>query len=576
MANFNLTITDEGAAFLADIIANSGTINFTEVRFSNTNYVGSEAGLTAGTFAGTFITATPSASVVDSTTINVASDFDNSTFTADMSLYSIGLIAEDGNSNTALVAVCTTNDPQIISKFILTASHYAYNINLSVSSTDNITVTSSLAGVVYVADIVDNLTSTYVNKPLSANQGKVLKDLIDQGTGMKPHIIITSDAGSTVTLTLGGTTVTAEETSAGTFEADVASYGTWTIDSELNGDTATTTLVVDVVKIYTVTLMHFAATITVNFPNGGTCTCAATGQPTQTATTSPHTFTVGAAATYTISVTFGGGTTATGTVVITTDGQSETVTLPIGATVTPTDDISMLLACAGIVDNAISTISDLLAASSTLSDVIDSNNAIDYLVRSTTFASDCCADSGFMNYVGLNNYAADALRTDSTWLTAIANSTYTNLVLNVYVPNMTSNNTPSGVVTRDSVYSSYEAWNAFSDNGERYLTSQKTNQYLGYEWADETPSVCCVKMTFALTPAETAPKNMHIDVYYNGAWVTIDTFTYTGSATSGSVVRTFANSYQSNKYRLYMTDAVNASAAYMGVNRLNFYGRKDV
>ena len=32
---------------------------------------------------------------------------------------------------------------------------------------------------VNVADIIDNLTSTDVNKPLSANQGKVLKDLID-------------------------------------------------------------------------------------------------------------------------------------------------------------------------------------------------------------------------------------------------------------------------------------------------------------------------------------------------------------------------------------------------------------
>lgn len=174
MANFNLTITNEGAAFLADIIANQGMIDFTEVRFSSANYVGSEATLTEGTFAGTFITATPTASVLDSTTINVASSFDNSSFTSDKVLYSIGIIAEDGNGNIALVAVCTTSSPDTIPQFVLTTSVYAFNINLSVSSTQNITVTASGAGVVFVSDIVNNLTSSETNKPLSAAMGREL------------------------------------------------------------------------------------------------------------------------------------------------------------------------------------------------------------------------------------------------------------------------------------------------------------------------------------------------------------------------------------------------------------------
>lgn len=176
MANFNLTITDEGAAFLANIIANSGNINFSEVRFSSNNYVGSESSLTAGTWGGTFITATPSASVVDNTTINVESSFNNSSFTTDKSLYSIGVIGDDGNGTTALIAVATTSTPEIISQFILNASTYAYDINLSVSSTATITVTASTAGVLYVSDIIDNLASSNTNKPLSAKQGKALQD----------------------------------------------------------------------------------------------------------------------------------------------------------------------------------------------------------------------------------------------------------------------------------------------------------------------------------------------------------------------------------------------------------------
>ena len=36
-----------------------------------------------------------------------------------------------------------------------------------------------LATKVNISDVIDNLTSTHTNKPLSANQGRVLKELID-------------------------------------------------------------------------------------------------------------------------------------------------------------------------------------------------------------------------------------------------------------------------------------------------------------------------------------------------------------------------------------------------------------
>ena len=196
MANFNLTITNEGAAFLADVIANQGTINFSEVRFSSTNYVGSEAGLTEGTFGGTFITVTPSASVLDGTTINIEASFTNTTFSTDKTLYSIGIIADDGNGTDYLVAVATTSAPDTLPKYEGSASTYAYNINLGVSSTNNITVTASTAGVVYVADIVDDLTSSATNKPLSAKQGQVLKQDKTEKTDLT-SIIATGSTNTT-------------------------------------------------------------------------------------------------------------------------------------------------------------------------------------------------------------------------------------------------------------------------------------------------------------------------------------------------------------------------------------------
>ena len=337
MGNFNLTITNEGAALLADVIANQGSLEFTEVRFSSTNYVGSEAALTEGTFGGTFITAVPSASILNQTTIDIAASFDNTTFTVAKQLYSIGVIAEDGDGNTALVAVCTTSVPDTIPAYMAPGSNYAFNINMTVSSTDHITVTGSVASVLYVSDIVDSLNSYETNKPLSANQGRLLKELIPS-SGMFPHVIVISETGSVVTLTKGAKVITATETSTGHFEADVDEYGTWTIDSVLAGDDAQTTIYVDAVKIYTIDDSHFQASITVKYNTNGTCALAATGQTTQYATSSPYTFTVHAATPYTVTVNYGG-TTITRTVVITTSGQTETVDLFWGKTfASATDD----------------------------------------------------------------------------------------------------------------------------------------------------------------------------------------------------------------------------------------------
>ena len=173
MANYNTVITNEGAALLALVIANQGTLTLTEMRFSTNDYSGSEATLTYGTFSGVFISAAAAGSVVDSTTIKAASQFDNSTLVGDNPLYSIGLVGTDGNT-TALIAVSTTTAPDIIRPAVTGVSTYAFNMNLTVSSTNNITVVGTTAAALYDIDVVDTLISTATDKPLSANMGRVL------------------------------------------------------------------------------------------------------------------------------------------------------------------------------------------------------------------------------------------------------------------------------------------------------------------------------------------------------------------------------------------------------------------
>ena len=115
--------------------------------------------------------------------------------------------------------------------------------------------------------------------------------------GLKPHVVISTTHGSTVTVTKGGTTITPTETSSGIYEADLTDYGTWTATATFGGATSTATISVDTVKVYNVALAYFTATITATYPSGATCTLSATGQSTQTATQNPQTFTVHAAAT---------------------------------------------------------------------------------------------------------------------------------------------------------------------------------------------------------------------------------------------------------------------------------------
>ena len=85
------------------------------------------------------------------------------------------------------------------------------------------------------------------------------------GSFIYPHISITAETGSTVTITDGTATITAIETSEGLFEADVIDLKTYTIIATLDGATLTQTLDVDTVKKYSVDMGS-------NVPEGSTVT----------------------------------------------------------------------------------------------------------------------------------------------------------------------------------------------------------------------------------------------------------------------------------------------------------------
>ena len=191
---------------------------------------------------------------------------------------------------------------------------------------------------------------------------------------------------------------------------------------------------------------------------------------------------------------------------------------PDGATVTPTDDVQTWLHCANVWNKSYTTISEVVADTTTLNTLISDNNANDYLVRSTTWASDICNNESAMTYIGLNDYCANKLLADSTWCTAICNSAYFEKVLNVKVPTMTSNTAPSGEVTCGSEWSSANAglnvFNASQDDNwlcADNVTSDKA--WVGYRFTKNV----CVKKVYV--------KNCTVNYY------TTDKFTVYGSKT---------------------------------------------
>lgn len=87
-----------------------------------------------------------------------------------------------------------------------------------------------------------------------------LDELAAMPKGMNCLAVITTDAGCTVTLVKGGTTITATEVSSGVYEASFDEYGTWQVNNVTLGYSRTFT--VDAVKIYNLSFIPDGSTIT--------------------------------------------------------------------------------------------------------------------------------------------------------------------------------------------------------------------------------------------------------------------------------------------------------------------------
>ena len=176
MGSYNTAvITTAGQALLTSILANQGTLTFSKFQTSSYQYA-SGTDLSALTSLNDVEqTVTPSgAGIIDSTTLYATSTVSNSGLAAEYTAYTLGLFISDG-VDEVLFAVATAIVPDVIPEDIGgTPSTYTYSLQLGISSTEDITINVDMDAYLTADSVIDNLTSTSVNSPLSAKQGNVL------------------------------------------------------------------------------------------------------------------------------------------------------------------------------------------------------------------------------------------------------------------------------------------------------------------------------------------------------------------------------------------------------------------
>jgi hypothetical protein len=253
---------------------------------------------------------------------------------------------------------------------------------------------------------------------------------------------------------------------------------------------------------------------------------------------------------------------------------------PTGSSVTPVNNVRNWLDSAKVFDKNYTTISQVLSDTTTLQTLISSNNANDYLVRSTSWVSDICGNSTAMSYIGLNNYSANTLLADSTWCTGICNSTYFESVLNVKIPTMTSNTTPSGNCSCSYVRSDRAAYNAF--DGETTPTywisdGQGFPQWVQYTFPSNISKIFKCEFRCLWKGAGSSSNTQNQTLSYSSDGTNFTDFWTTGNVSQGEELHKKDDLSLSDvkAIRLTVTASTNSPST-CTVSYLQVYGRKDV
>lgn len=181
-------------------------------------------------------------------------------------------------------------------------------------------------------------------------------------------------------------------------------------------------------------------------------------------------------------------------------GETVAESVPDGATVTPVNDITTWLKT-GEISNQYSytTIEQVIADSTCTQSLMNNENAMKYLARSTEFADAICASETTMTYLGQSAYVDDTVLNSDLWVQKITNSSHMEKVFYGLIPVLTSNNDNGYLCSASSYWNESVIYKSFAHKSFDYYVGQDWSAWssLGSESADlviEFPNVENVKL----------------------------------------------------------------------------------
>lgn len=284
--------------------------------------------------------------------------------------------------------------------------------------------------------------------------------------------------------------------------------------------------------------------------------------------------------TYTVTVT-DGSESYEGKVEVTALGGAYSVSISKfvvlnGKTATPINDVATWIHCyEGGKDYNYTTMAQVLADSTLLSNILASDNANDYLVRSTNFTSSICANSSAMTYIGNIDACADKLLGDSTWNTAICNSAYFEKVLTTKIPTMTSTTDPYGQIFATSDFNAdNNRVNPFNGKDDGAWTSAYAGEcHVGYKFPNKIkPKVARIQFISGVMTSTTAVIEASDDIN-SSSWTKIKEFSTTST---DKIKYVLDDDTPHSTYRLRITNQTRAYGIEWGLLlELQIFGRDE-
>ena len=206
-------------------------------------------------------------------------------------------------------------------------------------------------------------------------------------------------------------------------------------------------------------------------------------------------------------------------------------------------------------------------------------------IREVQFYSDgigITQSADAMQYIGQNNYASNTLLADSDWCDAICNSTYFESVLNVKIPTMTSDTTPSGVASAlrfaAESYHPYRAFDGSIGSGWEDVSATFPT-WVMYEFPN-AKVIKFIKLLSAISWVTLTAKTYTVKLQGSNDGFTNDindlsTITVNSSDSKNFVTEVLSNNTAYKYYRLYYTEGTFTNNQ-VNCAEFQLYGREDV